>query len=101
MKRFIDSLQIWLYLTGFTTLARLVGKLGTVPQLVASNEDDRITLPAPAPPTDPSRSGPGWSLDEFETGPIKIINFDPTFNGNQGIDPSRDVAFPHSKLDVN
>jgi len=109
MRKFIDSLQIWLYLTGFTTLARLVGKLGTearpVRMLVqgadvVQDDDDiheRITVPAP----DPSRAGPGWSLDEVEAGPLKIIDFDPTFNRNKGIDASRDVAFPNTKLDVN
>lgn len=104
MKKFFDRVQIWLYLAGFSRLANLIGVLGSPPQLSAGNEDDRITLPEPVNVEDlvpNARSGPGWSLDEFEIGPLKVIDFDVTFNKNPGIDMNRDIALPHTKLDVN
>jgi hypothetical protein len=100
VKKLIDRLQIWLYLSGFTRLGQFVGRWGTAPLLLGSSSDDRPTLPDPVPNGE-VRSGPGWALDEFEVGPLKVINFDPAFNDNKGVDTGRDVAFPTTKYDVN
>lgn len=102
MKKFFDRLQLWFYLAGFSRIARFIGRWGSPPVLSAAvPESDRPTLPDPEPKGSDARRGPGWSLDEFEVGPLKVINFDPTFNNNQGIDAGRDVAFPTTKYDVN
>jgi len=103
MRHFIDRLQIWLYLAGYPRLAAFVGQFGTPPLLQAGSEDDRITLPEiTVVYEDPSRQGANWCLDELpDTGPLKIIDFDPTFNDNKDIDVGREVAFPTTPLDVN
>ena len=99
IRRLFDSIQVWLYLSGNTTLASLVGRWGTparpVPQLP---ESERPTLPEIEVEV---RSGPGWSLDELPAESLQILDFDATFNKNRGIDVEKDIALPHTKLDVN
>jgi hypothetical protein len=110
MKHFIDRIQVWLYLAGFFRVASFLGRFGSLPLLVSSNEGDRITLPEDNPMIpidvveDPPeiRTGPGWSLDELNTGVLRVIDFDPTFHKNDpNIDTAHDLAFPTSPLDVN
>jgi len=115
VRRFIDRVQVWLYLAGFLWLAVFIGKFGTKPALtkpvvfadpndVIDDEDDiheRDTLPDDVPPGREHLEGPGWRLDEFPPEPLEFVTFDPTFNDNKLIDMGRDIALPHSKLDVN
>ena len=114
MKKFFDRLQIWLYLTGFDRLAAFIGKFGT--RALPPTPDDeevyevqdedileRDTLPMFHVPDERKHlEGPGWRLDEFPPEPLRIIEFDPTFNRiPDGVDLARDIAGPTSKLHVN
>lgn len=121
MKKFIDRVQVWLYLAGFMWLAYVIGKWGTqpkgaLPQLASEtditldevelDDDDiyeRETLPEFGVPKGREHlEGPGWRLDEFPPEPLRVIEFDATFNTpNRGIDLSRDIAPPTSRLVVN
>jgi hypothetical protein len=108
IRRMFDKLQVFFYLAGFPRLAAFLGRFGTPPLPASDNEDDRITLPDIEIDIEidtselEGRAGPGWSLDEPPPEPLRIINFDPTFNNpDPRIDPARDLAFPSSKLDVN
>ena len=38
-----------------------------------------------------------WTAD----GPLRLLEFDPLFNKQHGIDAGRDIALPHTKHDVN
>ena len=104
VRRFFDWVQLRLHLSGFHGLAMFLGRFGT-PALPSNvDEGDRPTLPDPITVDDlvpEVRSGPGWSLDELPDGPVKVIDFDPTFNNNEGFDPASDLALPHTKLDIN
>lgn len=115
MKKFFDRLQVFLYLAGFNRLATFVGRFGT-PALpprrvvqgadVVQDDDDiheRDTLPSfSVPPGREHLEGPGWRLDEFPPEPLRVIEFDTTFNRiPAGVDMSRDIAGPVSKQHVN
>jgi|SRR5581483_3081028 len=103
MKKWFDRVQIWLYLAGLPTIASWVGRFGSPPVLIEHDDvHERITLPEIGIPTGREHlEGVGWRLDEFPPEPLRIIDFDNTFNDNRLIDMGRDVALPHSKLDVN
>jgi len=95
-RRFFDNLQLRLYLLGFSRLAHFVGQWSS-PALSPVNPP-----PAPAPVPVEVRSGLGWKLDEISCDePLRVIEFDPTFNNNVGIDAVTDLALPHTKLDIN
>jgi hypothetical protein len=107
MRKFFDGLQVWAYLAGFNRLARAIGRFGSEPLNAAGlSENDRPTLPDPIQPVPviaayDTRSGPGWSLDEFKIGPLRIVNFDPSFSKNDDIDFANDLSFPVDKYHVN
>lgn len=98
IRRFFDNVQLRCHLLGFHRIARFFGRFGT-PSLPAECIDlhDRPTLEVPVfvPPS--ARAATGIEDD----GPLRVIDFDPTFNNNPGIDVSQDIMFPSSKLDIN
>jgi hypothetical protein len=91
-RRFVDRLQVWLYLGGNAALANFISRWGS-PALVPAElpQEERITLPPPASSAYPPAAA----------GPLKVVHFDPTFNANRDIDVEHDIAWPASKLDVN
>jgi len=105
MRRFFDWLQLHLHLAGLHGLAMAVGHLGSPPQLPEPNVHERITLTEPLTVDDlvpEVRSGVGWNLDESpDAGPLKVVDFDPTFNNNAPDFDAAELALPHTKMDIN
>ena len=92
-RKLLDRLQAWLYLAGFSRLARFIGRWCSPPDLAP--------MPLLSMPTHHTEHCT-WTLDDTDpTVPLCIIDFDPRFRHNPGIDVARDVAWPTSKYDVN
>jgi hypothetical protein len=89
VRRFFDRVQLNLHLFGFHRLALFFGRLGTSALPSEVDEHDRPTLP--------------YGIRAVEVlGPrMQVLEFDPTFNHNPGIDFEKDLAFPTTKLDIN
>ena len=89
MKQLFDRVQVWLYLSGFTKLAGLIGRLGSSPVTV---DEEPITLRSPVALEPVTLSGEK----------LKVLDFDPRFKHNDpSIDPTKDVAFGKTRLDIN
>ena len=103
IRRFFDHVQLNLHLLGFHRFAAFFGKFGTPALPSELDEHDRPTLPNGIrvyKHEDTKVSD--CFYDESLTEPIiKVLNFDPTFNHNSGIDFEKDLAFPTTKLDIN
>lgn len=97
IRRFFDRVQIFLHLLGMHRLATLAGRFGTPEPEVSFY--DRPTLEVPVYVA-PSQRGANYCLQD-ENCPMQVLNFDPTFTNNEGIDVSRDIAFPVTKYDIN
>lgn len=100
IRRFFDRLQLECHLRGLHRLAQFFGRFGSPPRLVAEVDfGDRPTLKVPVF-VPPEARGSNYSLIDADE-PLQVLDFDPTFNNNAGIDVSRDVVFPQTKLDIN
>ncbi len=102
IRRIFDRIQIGCHLLGLHRLANFVGRFGSpVIEVKELSFEDRPTIECPVY-IPPSARSENCSLDEVENcGPLKALDFDPTFNKNSDIDISRDIMFPSTKLDIN
>jgi len=107
LRRFVDKLQVWLYLTGSVVLAGAVGRLGTPapPSPTRENEHPLLTMGerTVAPTTGSMVEQQRWTTEDWHPAePLVIIDFDLTFRRNDPrVDPSRDVACASSERDKN
>jgi hypothetical protein len=106
MKKFFDLLEIWCYLLNMPKIARFFARFGTPalprPTRPVDGRDYRKDFKVPIS-YDPNMIafGPNWSLVELDYEPIKVIDFDSTFNKNADIDVLHDIVIPTSKFDIN
>ena len=105
LRSFCDWLQVWCYVHDLMSLGRFFGRYGhraKFKAMLAEEHKPDAEVPTLRNPSVPPRSGPGWSLDEIVSdGPLKVVEFDPTFNKNASIDVANDVALPTTKHDIN
>lgn len=94
MRHLLDNLQVFLHRCGLHRLAGWVGQWGTLPEpCVDVNWHPAGTI---------TSSGPGWALHEVQIdGPLRTVNFDPTFRKKQGFDPYAELAWPTHLHDIN
>ena len=105
-RRFFDRMQINLHLLGFHRLAQWMGRWATPALPSEVSVHDRPTMPDGYLPAhylsdDPGIPGHFYDEDSPTQPRLQVLNFDPTFNNNEGIDVTKDLAFPTTKLDVN
>lgn len=100
LDRVFDWIQMRCYKCGFNRLGHFFGHLAaSEPSLFAPvTELEPLTVEELVPEV---RSGQTWSLDELLTPPLRVIDFDFTYNDNRGIDIELDITFPTSPLDIN
>lgn len=102
-SKFFDRMQVWCLLLNMPRVARFFARFGT-PALPAFDDRPTLKIPVfrPAPEEMQTIAGPGWSLAEMdEDGPVEVVDFDPTYNKNANVDVATEVAFPHTKWDIN
>lgn len=88
LRLMLARLLMWVtdwfgYVEPFRALPPLQANIGT---LVSGSSTDRT-----------------WTTEDWHPAePLRIVNFDPTFNDiNLDIDPTTDVAYPDSKHHIN
>lgn len=89
IRRWVDRVQIWLYLAEHLVLARYLGRWGTRAGTV--DPLSKTIDPVPLYTTD----------DYHPAKTLTVVNFDTTFNDNHTVDVTDDIVIPTTRLDVN